>query len=70
MGMITISHIDEFIDYIKSGQLEKDFRESGEFQRGEILELLERIIEAGEMADETATRIIFKGLPLPVKNTN
>ena len=62
--MITISHVEEFIEYMKSGRLEKDFRESGEFQRKEMLELLEQVMDAGEIANETATRIIFRGLPI------
>lgn len=63
--MLTISHVQEFIDYLKSGKLEEDFKNGGEFQRGEILELLEKVMDAGELSDEVATRLIFRGLPGP-----
>lgn len=66
--MLTISHVREFIDYIKSGELELDFKTGGEFQRGEILELLEIVMDAGELSDEVATRLIFRGLPKPWNN--
>lgn len=61
-NMLTITGMNEFIEYMKSGQLEKDFFESGEFQKGEILELLEKIMDAGDVADEIATKLIYRGI--------
>lgn len=61
--MLTISSLDQFIEYMKSGQLEKEFKTGSEFQKKELLELLERLMDAAELADEVATRIIFRGLP-------
>lgn len=61
--LLKISQIDEFIEKMRSGRLEEEFKNSGETGRGEILELLERLMDAGEMADEVATRLIFRGLP-------
>lgn len=60
--MLTITEMDEFIEYMKSGSLEKEFFESGEFQKGEILELLEKIMDAGELADTIATKLIYRGI--------
>lgn len=60
--MLTITEMNEFIEYMKSGNLEKEFFESGEFQKGEILELLEKIMDAGELADEIATKLIYRGI--------
>lgn len=63
--MLNISQVDEFIAMLRSGRLEEDFKKAGEIGRGEILELLERVMDAGELADEVATRLIFRGLPSP-----
>lgn len=55
--------IDEFIYYLRSGEMERDFKKAGEIERGEMLETLERWMDAGDLADEVATRLIFRGLP-------
>lgn len=61
--MITIEELNSFEEYIRSGRLEKDFQNSGEYGRGEILELLEKIMDLADLANEAATRIIFRGIP-------
>lgn len=61
--MITIDQIEAMEEYIRSGQLEKEFKESGETQRHYILELLEKVMDLAELADEAATRLIFRGIP-------
>lgn len=61
MAMLNAKYIGELEEYLKSGDLEEDFKWSVEERRGEILEFLERLMDLGELADATATRIIFKG---------
>ncbi len=61
--MLTISALNEFIEFMKSGKLEEEFKNSGDFQRKELLELLETLMDAADIADETATLLIFRGLP-------
>lgn len=61
MAMLNARYIAELEDYLRSGDLEVDFKWSVEERRGEILEFLEKLMDLGELADETATRIIFKG---------
>lgn len=61
MAMLNTKYIVELEEYLKSGNLEEDFKWSVEERRGEILEFLEKLMDLGELADETATHIIFKG---------
>ena len=63
--MLTIEQLDEFINYLKSGSFEKQFNHSGEMGKGELLELLERLMDAADVADEIATKLIFRSLPIP-----
>lgn len=62
--MLTIHQLNEFEEYIRSGKLEAAFRQAGEYERGEILELLEKLMDVAELADEAATRLIFRGIPV------
>ncbi|MFO7802139.1 MAG: hypothetical protein R6V55_07585 [Desulfovermiculus sp.] len=57
-------YIDGLIGYIQSGELSEDFEHSSEERRYEILDFLEKVMELGEVADETATKIIFKNTQL------
>lgn len=61
--MLTIKDLDEFEKYIRSGELEENFKCSPEETRYQILELLEKLMDVSELADEAATRLIFRGLP-------
>lgn len=63
--MLTIAQLDEFEKFIRSGELERQFKNSGEYERHHILELLEKVMDLADLADEAATRLIFRGLPLP-----
>lgn len=63
--VLSMNDLDEFARYIKSGELEKNFRLAGEIERGEILELLEKLMDVADLADQAATRLIFRGLTLP-----
>lgn len=61
MAMLNRKYIEELEEYLRSGDLEEDFKWSVEERRGEILEFLEKLMDLGELADATATHIIFKG---------
>lgn len=61
--MLNLENLCEFIEYMKSGQLEREFKCANSLQKTELLELLEKTMDAGEIADEVATRLIYRGLP-------
>ena len=61
MAMLNAKYIAELEEYLSSGDLAEDFKWSVEERRGEILEFLEKLMDLGELADATATKIIFKG---------
>ena len=61
MAMLNAKYIVVLEEYVKSGKLEEDCKGAVEERRGEILEFLEKLMDLGELADETATHIIFKG---------
>ncbi len=58
--ILNEKYIEELIEYLRSGNLTQDFEYSTEERRYEILDFLEKLMELGEAADETATEIIFK----------
>ena len=60
--MLEIKKLENFANFIRSGALEEKFKCSSEANRYEILELLEKLMELGELADECATRLIYRGL--------
>ena len=49
--MLTVKDLEEFENYMRSGELETDFKD----------ELLEKFMDVAELADETATKVIFRG---------
>lgn len=63
--MLTVTDLEKLEAYMRSGQLEADFTDGCENDRHYLLELLEKLMDMGELADATATRLIFRGLPLP-----
>ena len=62
--MLNMKYLEELEDYMKSGNLEEDFKWSTEERRQELLEFLEKLMDLGELADATATAVIFKGSQL------
>lgn len=60
--MIDVKNLDQFAEYIRSGALEESFKCGSEETRYQILELLEKLMDVAELADETATQLIFRGL--------
>ncbi len=63
--MLTVKDLEELEHYIRSGELETDFKDGCEHDRHYLLELLEKLMDVGDLADELATKLIFRGLPLP-----
>lgn len=64
--MLTVKDLENLETYINSGQLEDDFKDGCENDRFYLLELLEKIMDVAELADAAATRLIFRGLPMPL----
>lgn len=58
--MISMQDLAEFEEAIKSGRLEECFKNGTEESRYQILGLLEKFMDAAELADEAATRMIFR----------
>ena len=63
--MLTVNDLEELETYMRSGELEADFKDGCENNRFYLLELLEKPMDVAELADATATRLIFRGLPVP-----
>ena len=59
--MLTEQDLDEFATYMQSGAMEQDFRDGCEHDRFYLLNLLEKFMDVADLADETATKLIFKG---------
>ncbi len=71
--MLTEQDLDEFARYMQSGEMENDFRDGCEHDRHYLLNLLEKFMDVADVADETATKLIFRGslgalLPDPGKS--
>ena len=60
--MLKMEELQELENYLRSGELEKDFHDGCENDRHYLLELLEKLMDIGELADEAATRLIYRGL--------
>lgn len=67
--MITVAQLEDFEKYLKSRQVEDDFRFGTEQERLDLLELLEKFMDVADVADALATKLIFRGR-MPVGNQN
>ena len=52
--------LEEIETYLASGELADHWEYSEDDRRYEMLDFLEKLIELGELADELATKLIFK----------
>lgn len=59
--MIDIAYLEKIEAFITSGDLAFEFEHGDEEKRFAILDYLEKFMEVAELADETATKLIFKG---------
>lgn len=64
MAALNIQFLEELEDYMTSGRMAEDFEFSPEERRFEMLEFLEKFMDVAEIADETATKLIFKNSQL------
>jgi len=60
MASLNYTYLLELEEYLRSGYFPEDFLHSPEERRLEMLEFLEKLMDLGELADETATKIIFR----------
>ncbi len=60
MASLQQAYLAELEEYLSSGSFAADFAWSEEERRLEMLNFLEKLMDLGELADETATRIIFR----------
>lgn len=58
--MLYMKDLVELEDYLTPGRLEDEFEYSPEERRHEVLEFLEKLMDVADIADATATRLIFK----------
>lgn len=58
--MINMQDLLEFEEALKSGKIEDCFKNGMEEDRYQILGLLEKFMDVAELADEAATRMIFR----------
>lgn len=61
---LDTDYLQELREYLDSGRLAEDFEYSAEERRYEILDFLEQLMDLGELADDVATKIIFKNTQL------
>lgn len=59
-----VSWLARVEEEIKSGRFAEEFRLSLPERKGRMLELLERLMDVAELADETATQLIFENSQL------
>lgn len=60
MAALNYAYLLELEEYLRSGRFSEDFSYSPEERRLEMLNFLEKLMDLGEIADETATKIIFR----------
>lgn len=58
--MLDIDYLERLEHYFKSGDCQFEFDNGEEERRLLILDFLERLMELGEIADNMATKLIFK----------
>lgn len=60
LPLLDTVYLDKLRRYLECGDLAFDFENASEDGKGEILDFLEAIMDLAELADTTATRLIFK----------
>lgn len=64
MASLNLKYLEELEEYMQSGTMAAHFECSGKERRHEMLEFLEKLMDIGELADATASKIIFKNSQL------
>lgn len=60
MALMDITFLEKLEAFITSGDLAFEFEHGDEAKRYEILDFLEKLMDVAELADEQATKLIFK----------
>lgn len=58
--MLDFAYLDKLAAYLRSGDFAFDFEHAAEERRLEMLDFLEQLMDLSELADATATKVIFK----------
>ncbi|MDK2956656.1 MAG: hypothetical protein PWQ57_2152 [Desulfovibrionales bacterium] len=58
--LLDLELLNKLEEYIASGDLAFEFEHGDEDKRYLILDFLEKLMDLAELADETATELIFK----------
>ncbi len=58
--MLNIAYLEKLEAYFSSGDLAFDFEHGDEERRYAILDFLEKLMDLSEIADDLATKLIFK----------
>lgn len=58
--MLNMEYLEKIEQYMTSGDMKFEFDNGTEEKRFEILEFLEKFMDVAEIADEQATKLIFK----------
>lgn len=58
--LIDNSYLEKLEKFMSSGDFKFEFDNGTEERRLELLDFLEKVIEVGELANETATHCIFR----------
>lgn len=58
--MLDIAYLEKLEAYFTSGDLAFDFENGDEERRYAILDFLEKLMDLSEIADDMATKLIFK----------
>jgi len=70
LPLLDSAFLDKLRAYMESGDLAFDFAHGSEERKGEILEFLEQLMDVADLADATATRLIFKDAYMDATGTN
>ncbi len=65
--MLTIKKLEEFRDYLKSGDFIKDFSMRTSDGQAEMLDMIELLFEVCELADEVLTKHFYRNLNVKFK---
>ncbi|UIJ39364.1 hypothetical protein LWC08_07305 [Desulfobaculum bizertense] len=60
MALLDMEYLEKLEAYLTSGDLKFDFENGDEDKKFAILEFLEKLMDVAELADEQATKLIFK----------
>ena len=58
--MVTMESLQQLEERLSSGAFAEEFEHAPEERRHELLDFLEKLMDVGELADEVASKVIFK----------